>query len=408
MSDDIEDWDLLDALCEEIEATTMPASTKIDVAPSIPVKVANIKVEESTTSDTKQAFIYNKLASQIPSKSHKEKLKSLLESVDSFFPEEAWDFYDNSEAGNWQNVLNDHIGTSKYSLVLYYPKFEITNSAGNSHEIKEFYIILTFNSSFSLVKFAGCRGSVTVEELAYEYRHSHLKRASRFWTPGVFCTGDSTTIVSMCVYSLQAGFNRDSLDNLLAATYTFHAWESTEGVPYRRIVNITLSNVPNYQATAPVSPTYPEIVSIYNAFIAQVSKEDLAKVFSYGLTEKGVYDFGVDEIYLNSLLASFLVTSKWKRFVGIYSNSTFLSYGSNNDTDSITRFVRDRRSSIMTNDGIYFQGQQVIPTIDTTGIRTEDEVKESVDSHKLILNVIKHHLTIRIREMYYLNLKIED
>lgn len=150
------------------------------------------------------------------------------------------------------------IGHNDYAPVfkVLYPKFNITNSEGRSHEIRDLYVLHQFHYSeyntFSVKRPQGGRISKTVEEIVSSYQQSHLSGHSDWlnnpFESSTFCIGNETD-VSMMLAEFATELDWDRLELYLFCVDSMVVWESLEGVPYRYIKGIknsTSSSVNSY------------------------------------------------------------------------------------------------------------------------------------------------------------------
>ena len=126
-----------------------------------------------------------------------------------------------------------------------YPEFNITNSRGESHKIKDLLVIhpLYFNGEgdLTITRPKGGRLSKTYKEVVSNYQQSHLP-GHESWTSkpfevSEFCIGGDTD-VSLMVSEFAAGIEMERLELYLFCIDSMVVWESLEGVPYRYINSI--------------------------------------------------------------------------------------------------------------------------------------------------------------------------
>lgn len=124
-----------------------------------------------------------------------------------------------------------------YSAVIHFPEFEITNSRGESHIIKDLYFRVSFNELGLVKGLWGSRSTVSYAEYISEYRHSHLSNsACQSW--GDFCLGG--TDLSMLVSEMGASFDPNMWEAFLHRLPDYLNWESLQGGPYRKMAYIQM------------------------------------------------------------------------------------------------------------------------------------------------------------------------
>lgn len=172
------------------------------------------------------------------------KLSNLIRAIDLF--EEK---YEDKVELHW--LRKGHNSYAPVFKVLY-PKFNIINSEGKSHEIRDLFVLHEFYyssfGSFTIHRPEGGRLSKTVEEVVSGYQQSHLTGYSE-WLSGPldatsFCLGNSTD-VAMMLAEFEAELDWDRLELYLYCVDSMVPWESLEGVPYRYISSIKNSTSPS-------------------------------------------------------------------------------------------------------------------------------------------------------------------
>jgi hypothetical protein len=141
-------------------------------------------------------------------------------------------------------------GNRNYAPVfkVVYPKFNITNSQGQSHQIRDLFVLHRFSYSsfgtFTIKRPEGGRLSKTVEEIVSHYQQSHLTRHSEWikdpFHATDFCLGNDTD-VSRMLAEFEAELDWDRLELYLYCVDSMVTWESLEGVPFRYISSISNS-----------------------------------------------------------------------------------------------------------------------------------------------------------------------
>ena len=172
------------------------------------------------------------------------KLNNLIRAIDLF--EEK---YEDKVELHWvRKGLNNYAPVFK----VLYPKFNIINSEGKSHEIRDLFVLHEFYyssfGSFTIHRPEGGRLSKTVEEVVSGYQQSHLSGHSEWLATPLeatsFCLGNSTD-VAMMLAEFEAELDWDRLELYLYCVDSMISWESLEGVPYRYISSIKNSTSPS-------------------------------------------------------------------------------------------------------------------------------------------------------------------
>lgn len=166
--------------------------------------------------------------------------------------------YDNKWDFHLEPVFDDFIpNTLKYfklKVIIHYPEFNIINSNGLSHTIKDLLV------SFSIMKYdgtdsegnyqaqylprqlTGTRATLSYEEWFVGYQHSHLRvnKPSDFYDvfdAGDFCTG-SGEINEVFATLWENGYSEEHFEMLLHTVNTVAEWESLEGTPHIKMQSI--------------------------------------------------------------------------------------------------------------------------------------------------------------------------
>lgn len=163
-------------------------------------------------------------------------------SINQFF--KLLDLFEAKYKGNWDLGFEDYGSISlKPYLKVIYPKFTITNTANESHLIRDLIVIHQVgfsNRSGSIYTYQpqGGRLSKTKLEIASSYQQSHLPGHST-WTDlpfhtETFCVGGDTD-VSRMIAEFEVEMDWDRYELYLFCIDSMITWESLEGTPYRRM-----------------------------------------------------------------------------------------------------------------------------------------------------------------------------
>jgi len=136
-------------------------------------------------------------------------------------------------------------------IVIHYPKFTISNSVDETHEIKDLFVVLelvrgtstTGQTTIYIEDIKGIRSTYTDKEIANGYVHSHLHSKgfnndyyTDYFTADSFCLGQGEIKDTMML--MQTHSNIDLFEMFLLNLDTMVAWESIEGKPYKRMKKI--------------------------------------------------------------------------------------------------------------------------------------------------------------------------
>ncbi|SEW21806.1 hypothetical protein SAMN05428988_3251 [Chitinophaga sp. YR573] len=160
-----------------------------------------------------------------------------------------------------------------YEVVIRFPEVEIKNEHDASHIIRDLFV--SFNINFQGCLFSvddsflnGIRSTVTVDELKYNYAHSHLPRVDyRENYDGHFCLG--TGSILDVILQLKHRFYEDGMELFCLHIKELVKWESISGVPYRYISEIGVSE----HTTSGPAEDFPaeQIPIICNHFLFHLS-----------------------------------------------------------------------------------------------------------------------------------------
>lgn len=212
---------------------------------------------------------------------NKEKVKIIEEALR--------DVYEN----NWDINVSD-----KINIIILYPEFEIRNSKGHTHIIKDLYIKLTFDIDLKLISIKGVRGVLTYEEYKSNYSHSHLSGSgiSEFSS---FCLGESP--VAITKVELGREFNIDKFYLFLHLLNSYVRWESLEGGPYSKIAYINGRASSNSTISQDILvKNYALFLTKYKDFPIEFNKKDSLNCFSIDI-KNTVFLKMVDEVATNKV-----------------------------------------------------------------------------------------------------------
>jgi len=219
-------------------------------------QIGDLKLAIPPTPEQAEAIRLEKEARAAKSAEELEQIKAILESM---FPEN-WDMSKLSE--------------DQYSVKIRFPEFEIKNSRGNKHIIREFYARFKLRNSrrkFKLDGFEGVRAAVTKAEYDSQYQQSHISSSPFSW--GSFCLGDSEFRNFKNEYNLsESEFDPEVFEYIMTLFQDFIKWESLEGTPYKYISKIKEAGTAVEFVTASNSiPYYVSLDEVYSNLITRYS-----------------------------------------------------------------------------------------------------------------------------------------
>lgn len=150
-------------------------------------------------------------------------LELLPKVLDSMFPGRYW--------------LRDR-GSNRVDLYLLFPEIEIQNTPGGKHKIKNLVVKVYLSDDCSLysASLSGVRASMTREELAVNYQHSHLSEANNDLSS--FCTGGGSRFDTYLKACTTKSLTESEFALFLVQLEEYLKWESLEGKPHRMMSSI--------------------------------------------------------------------------------------------------------------------------------------------------------------------------
>lgn len=158
--------------------------------------------------------------------------------------------YQNTYGSNHINqfAVFDKFQITEIHLVIHWPEITITNSKKHEVTLRNLFtripVQISNHSTRGTLSFnviQGVRTSVTPIEFQKGYSHSHLP--SHNWNKSEqrcewknFCTGQGD--INMVTATLNDNLDMDTLKLLLMQVQPFLEWESLEGRPYIRMINV--------------------------------------------------------------------------------------------------------------------------------------------------------------------------
>lgn len=141
--------------------------------------------------------------------------------------------FNTAYAGRWA----DTTGGKCEEILVHYPEINITNSRNSKHMIRDLFVKFNFISNLMYMNApSGRRLTKTIDELNYNYNHSHLSTGNAAsWQ--TFCFGD--TSITKAIENLRSTeITEDLLTGFLLHFESYLQWESLEGGPYCHIAEI--------------------------------------------------------------------------------------------------------------------------------------------------------------------------
>ena len=177
------------------------------------------------------------------------------------------DLFEAKYKENW-DLGFEYIGGNDFRpyLKVIYPKFTITNTANESHLIKDLIVIHKIgfsdrSNSIYTYQPQGGRLSKTKLEIASGYQQSHLPSHSGWrdlpFNTETFCVGGDTD-VSRMIAEFEVEMDWDRYELYLFCIDSMITWESLEGAPYRRMS--TVKHALNSRVTSVNSNNVRDIV----------------------------------------------------------------------------------------------------------------------------------------------------
>ena len=180
---------------------------------------------------------------EISNETLRNNVKDMMETLEAVYPD------------RWSFLFEDCCRFPR--ILIHFPCFQISNSEGYSHTIKDLFVKLytTIDQSTGKISFensiSGFRTTLTDAELHTGYLHSHLKSADRnyfesFNTKDVpnrwFCLGSGETLDLLDVMAGADEFDKNLFELFLYTLDGFVKWESLEGGPYIKLRSIHLNS----------------------------------------------------------------------------------------------------------------------------------------------------------------------
>jgi len=198
-----------------------------------------------------------KLSREEDQKQDRVILKKVEESLQAIFPYK------------WDLILPSK-GATVYTLIIKFPKIEITNGKEARHEINDLYVKWTFNKGFTIKdNLKGIRGLLSYVEYKCGYAHSHLPSSSYtsgpLWNP--FCLGSGEFAQANTEWAMKGHeFTQEAFELLLYQLDAYVRWESLQGGPYMRIENIAIGDLHVYLQRSQKHKEYKIIVEALEKF----------------------------------------------------------------------------------------------------------------------------------------------
>lgn len=212
--------------------------------------------------------------------------------------------------------------TGAYGAVyLHYPKLEITNSQGMHHTIEDLFVRVGFGVENMDAYISGMRTSLSPEEVAAGYSHSHLPESCWNSFEG-FCLG--TGGFAEWLQQNQLQMNAERFAMFLFQLEAYLKWESLEGTPYVSITGLGV-NSPSNPTSYINSSGWEEIDRFADRMMAKLNPEWLMPIsgtkdyyLNYGLFGKELMELEL-ELY-KEIRPSSQLTADYNPELGIYAS----------------------------------------------------------------------------------------
>ena len=226
-------------------------------------------------------------------------IKKIIELLDSVF-EDKWCFHFNST-------------TSFPSIWIHFPEFTITNSKGDSHNIRDLFVILditVYSENIKILgdRLRGFRTTLTYKELVSGYQHSHLYPRNDYFSDfddnmylGNFCLGTSE-IGDLIQIINNEPFDEGVFELFLVLLKDVFKWESLEGTPY-----IGMRNISSYRNSK--KEFRIESSMLEEAVNCILSYPSILRKCNYSVVENSLKIVD-DTFFINSLKTLFLKEGK--------------------------------------------------------------------------------------------------
>jgi hypothetical protein len=198
---------------------------------------------------------------------------------------------------NWDLKLVPLFGSKfkeyRYEVTIRFPEFVIQNGKGLYHTIKDLYVFFKLKPKGGMMgKLQGKRGTLSYQEAACGYRHSHLPSEGYGVRGGnrnrrgqvrdlneagfqSFCLGSSEIQELVSLWnSDRFKFSQEEFELLLYQIDAYVRWESLQGGPHFRIANIGVGgNVNQFIQLSIKEQCYREFLQKSKDFECKFNKE---------------------------------------------------------------------------------------------------------------------------------------
>jgi len=198
---------------------------------------------------------------------------------------------------------------SQYTILIFFPEINITNTKGEEHKIRELYVRIKVSKEGLLYgSMDGVRTCVTQAELDKKYFHSHLS-AFNPSTIGFnkFCLGSGE--INLAMSMLRSAYDKINFTLFCLHLKNYVKWESIEGTPYNYIANIETRTVAFNDIMLDVEGSgLSNIVDILYKEIIAMPLAEKRNLFNYSISEKSLIVTQTEE--LEKLLAKMILGVK--------------------------------------------------------------------------------------------------
>jgi len=306
-------------------------------------------IESQEEYDAIRELIHSVSADPVP----QDFIKTLCDSRQKQAREALEEFYDTSwDLNEIPNQVYKNEPISKYSAIIYFDKFTLSNSNKQTHDITDLYIVLYFDKYMNHTSSIwGHRGTVSFKEANVGYRHSHLVSRNHN-APTAFCLGDNTIMSNLC-HSIRNKWDIVTFKKILVNLYSYSAWESIEGGPYMKMENI------HGGTRSRVTLSNRQVMDHTKLLLRKLTKSSLTLPITYNERSQ-LFELSMENEEFNN----FMTTNTDVKVV--YSNGSYYSPDSNaNDVQS---FLRQFNSDNKRYKPLYYKGN----VVHTIGVEVQE------------------------------------
>ena len=206
---------------------------------------------------------------------------------------------------NWDiQIQMENLKRSKIMVIIHFPVIEIRNETQH-HTIHDIYVAFEIfkHHSFKVGKLSGVRTRVSYPEFLAGYRHSHLESTSYssiYYSQFCLGSGEINQTIMIC----NNEFNIDFITLYLLQIEQYLSWESIEGGPHIRMVQVFKKGNAAIVPTCEMSKINDYLLNL----LSSLSYQNLSNI-NMKIDDNGIIIISDDEQfedYCLDLLQSFL------------------------------------------------------------------------------------------------------